>query len=59
VGVQGIEAEIPQDLHEQIRGIGAESPAGRNFASQNCCSPMRPGFLARKRQKCTQILKLK
>jgi hypothetical protein len=26
MGVQGIEAEIPQDLHEQIRGIGAESP---------------------------------
>jgi hypothetical protein len=23
---QGIEAEIPQDLHKQIRGIGAESP---------------------------------
>jgi hypothetical protein len=23
---QGIEAEIPQDLHRQIRGIGAESP---------------------------------
>jgi hypothetical protein len=25
-GAQGIEAEIPQDLHKQIRGIGAESP---------------------------------
>jgi hypothetical protein len=23
---QGIEAEIPQDLHKQIRGIAAESP---------------------------------
>jgi hypothetical protein len=23
---QGIGAEIPQDLHKQIRGIGAESP---------------------------------
>jgi hypothetical protein len=26
VRAPGIEAEIPQDLHEQIRGIGAESP---------------------------------
>jgi hypothetical protein len=25
-GAQGIAAEIPQDLHKQIRGIGAESP---------------------------------
>jgi hypothetical protein len=25
-GAQGIAAEIPQDLHRQIRGIGAESP---------------------------------
>jgi hypothetical protein len=26
VRAQGIEAESPQDLHEQIRGLGAESP---------------------------------
>jgi hypothetical protein len=25
-GAQGIAAEIPQDLHMQIRGIGAKSP---------------------------------
>jgi hypothetical protein len=24
--MQGIVAEIPQDLHKQIRGIGAKSP---------------------------------
>jgi hypothetical protein len=26
LGVQGIVAESPQDLHWQIRGLGAESP---------------------------------
>jgi hypothetical protein len=26
LGAPGIEAEIPQDLHKQIRGIAAESP---------------------------------
>jgi hypothetical protein len=26
LGAQGIEAESPQDLHKQIRGLGAESP---------------------------------
>jgi hypothetical protein len=47
---QGIAAEIPQDLHGQIRGIGAESPAGRIFVSatriQKYCSPMQPGSAA-------------
>jgi hypothetical protein len=30
---QGIAAESPQDLHLQIRGLGAESPF---FAKQKC-----------------------
>jgi hypothetical protein len=33
--VQGIEAEIPQDLHGQIRGIAAESPVFYGTAVKN------------------------
>jgi hypothetical protein len=35
LGAQGIVAEIPQDLHKQIRGIGAESPV---FFGQGICA---------------------
>jgi iron complex transport system substrate-binding protein len=48
-GAQGNEAEIPQDLHKQIRGIGAESPvrAGRSTARmrKNDWKKVRAGML--------------
>jgi hypothetical protein len=34
VGVQGIGVESPQDLHGQIRGLGADSPV---FYGQGIC----------------------
>jgi hypothetical protein len=33
---QGIEAESPQDLHKQIRGLGAESPVFCGVSRKKC-----------------------
>jgi hypothetical protein len=32
---QGIVAESPQDLHKQIRGLGAKSPVFCGYAAKN------------------------
>jgi hypothetical protein len=39
LGAQGIAAESPQDLHGQIRGLGAESPVFLRFAKKRAKIP--------------------